>query len=131
MPDINWLAAVAAGVLGFFHGAVWYSPVMFLNAWQKDMGLTGHQGGMSMAARLGSGILLSVIAAGVFAWLLGPEPDLGRALVAAVAVAVGIITTSFGIQYLFEGRTLRVTLINGGYHLVQFVIYALVLGLWH
>jgi hypothetical protein len=121
---------VVAGVLGFFHGAVWYSPLMFLKPWQTDMGISGEQGGMSMAPRLVSGLILSVVAAVAFAWLLGPEPGLRTSLIAAAVVAIGLITTSFGIQYLFEGRTVRVTLINGGYHFVQFLIYALVLGLW-
>ena len=131
MHQINWIAAGVAGVLGFFHGAAWYSNAMFLKAWQADMGISGDRVGVSMATRLVSGLILSIFASGAFAWLLGPEPVLRTSLIAAVVVALGIITTSFGIQYLFEGRTVRVTLINGGYHLVQFLIYAVVLGLWH
>jgi hypothetical protein len=132
MDQINWIAAVVAGVLGFFPGALWYSNLMFLKPWQADMGISGNEaGGISMATRLVSGVILSIIAAVAFAFLLGPHPAVHPSLLKAVVVALAIITTSFGIQYLFEGRTVRVTAINGGYHLVQFLIFAVVLGLWH
>jgi hypothetical protein len=130
MNDINWIGAIVAGVLGFFPGAVWYSPVMFLKAWQADMGISGHTGGPSMAVRLVSGAACSIVSALAFAWLVGPDPALDVALLAGAIVAVAIITPSFGIQYLFETRTVRVTLINGGFHLVQFLIFGLVLSLW-
>ena len=36
-----------------------------------------------------------------------------------------------GINYLFEARSLKLFVINGGYHTLQFTLYGLVLGLWH
>jgi hypothetical protein len=62
--------------------------------------------------------------------LIGPQPPLDRALIAGAGVGLFIIT-AFAIQYLFEGKSARLTLINGGYHILQFVIFGLVLGLWH
>jgi len=41
------------------------------------------------------------------------------------------VATSFGINYLFAGRSLKLWLIDGGYHTLQFTLYGLVLGLWH
>jgi hypothetical protein len=35
-----------------------------------------------------------------------------------------------GINYQFAQRSLRLWLIDGGYHLVQFLLFGLVLGLW-
>lgn len=131
MPDINWFAAAAAGIAGFFPGALWYSNLMFLRAWQVETGIIGASGERSKAFRIVTGVLLSLVAAILFAILLGPEPPLDRALVTALVVGAGFVTTSLAIQYLFEGRTLRLTLINGGYHIVQFAIFGLILGLWH
>jgi hypothetical protein len=131
MVEINWIAAVAAGILGFLPGAVWYSKLMFLKAWQAETGIEGHVGNMPESVRMGSGLALSVAAAIVFASFLGPEPPLQQALISGLAVGGAFITTAFGIQYLFEGRSLKLTLINGGYHVVQFLAFGLVLGLWH
>ncbi|MFC7498768.1 DUF1761 domain-containing protein [Enterovirga sp. GCM10030262] len=132
MAEINWIAAVAAGVLGFFVGGLWYSKLMFLKPWQADTGIAdGHKGNISEATRFAVGITLSVVAAIVFAAFLGPEPPLGGAVLWGLAVGLAFITTSFGIQHLFEGRTARVALINCGYHTAQFALFGLILGLWH
>jgi len=131
MTEVNWIAAIVAGIVGFMPGALWYSPVMFLTAWQRETGLTGQEGGMSFPARLATGMALSVIAALAFAYLVGPLPTLKFAIAAALAVGIAFITTAFGIQYVFEGKSVKLTLINGGYHVVQFLIYAIILGLWH
>ena len=104
---------------------------MFLKPWQADTGITGHQGDMSPAVRFGGGIALSIVAALAFAYYLGPDPALGAALTGGLVVGLAFVTTSFGIQHLFEGRSARVALINGGYHTAQFLIFGLVLGLWH
>jgi hypothetical protein len=130
MPDINWLAAILAGLLGFFPGSVWYSKLMFLDAWIADSGHKGHGGDAGLGMRLPLGTALSIVSAVLFAMVLGPEPPLGPSVIIG-AVVGALITMAFGIQYLFEGKTIRLTLINGGFHLVQFTIYGLILGLWH
>jgi hypothetical protein len=130
MGEINWIAAVVAGIVGFFPGAVWYSPLMFLKPWQAETNIQGHGGTLSFPARLALGIAMSLVAALLFAMLVGPNPTLFYAVKFGLVVGVGFITTSFGIQYLFEGKSLRLTLINGGYHTVQFLIYGLIIGLW-
>ena len=129
MPDINWLAAIVAGVLGFLPGTLWYSDLMFQRAWKADAGVVAPP--PNMGVRIGTGLALSLVAALVFAWSLGPRPPLETALLAGLAVGAGFIATALGIQYLFEGKTVRLALINGGYHTVQFLIFGLVLGLWN
>ena len=62
---------------------------------------------------------------------LGAAPALAFALGAGVAAGLCWVATSFGINYLFERKSLRLFLINGGYHIAQFTLYGLVLGLWH
>lgn len=37
---------------------------------------------------------------------------------------------SFGINYQFANRPLRALLIDGGYHVLQFGLFGLVLGVW-
>ena len=43
----------------------------------------------------------------------------------------GMVAASFGINYQFANRSLTLWLIDGGYHTVQFLLFGLVLGLWH
>jgi hypothetical protein len=132
MPDINWLAVVAAAAASFLLGGLWYSPILFARAWQREAGLgdTAPRG-RGPALIFGGAFLLSLIAAAVFALFLGPRPALGFAVGAGASAGLCWVTTSFGINYLFERRSLALFAINGGYHTGQFVLFGLVLGLWH
>ena len=38
MPEVNWLAVLAATVAAFVLGGLWYSPLMFARRWQAAAG---------------------------------------------------------------------------------------------
>jgi hypothetical protein len=119
MPEINILAVLAAAVATFVLGGLWYSPALFGKAWQREAGISDEQMRTANKARIfGFAFVLSLIAALVFALFLGPRPPMALGLGA-------------GINYLFERRSLKLFLINGGYHTLQFTIIGLLLALWH
>ena len=39
MPEINWIAVIAATIAAFAVGALWYSPLPFVRQWQQEIGL--------------------------------------------------------------------------------------------
>ena len=41
------------------------------------------------------------------------------------------MATSFGINYQFSNRSPVLLGIDGGYHVGQFLLFGLILGLWH
>ncbi len=132
MPDINWLAALAAAVSSFVIGGLWYAPVLFGKTWQREAGVTDEQLKTGNPVKIfGGALVLSVVASVVFALFLGPDPEVGFATSAGFAAGLCWVATSFGINYLFERKSLTLFLINGGYHTVQFTMIGLVLGLWH
>lgn len=126
---VDWLAALVAGTLSFFIGAVWYGP-LFGKAWMDAAGVTmeevqdGHPGkvyGFSLLASFLAAVLLSLLIADG-SWLYGATLGL---LVGAVFIG-GCFLTS----YLFEGRRIKLWLINGGFHTVQFTVMGAILGAW-
>ena len=131
MQHIDLIAAIVAGVLGYFPGALWYSKAMFLRRWAAEMriDMDAPPEGKGHGPKIAIGVVTSIVAAIVFALIAGPAPALCHTLLLAVAIA-GLIGSAFAIQYLFEERSFAFWAINAGYHLVQFVIIALVLGLW-
>lgn len=132
MPDINWLAVIAGGVAAFVLGGLWYSPVLFGKVWQREAGLSDEAMAAGKPAVIfGLAFVLALIASAVFALFLGPDPALGFAAGAGAAAGVAWIATSFGINYLFERKSLKLFAINGGYHAVQFTLIGVILGLWH
>jgi hypothetical protein len=132
MSGINWLAVLVAGASSFAVGALWYSPVLFGRIWQREASLSDEQIRSGNPAKIfGGALVLSLLAAAVFAMFLGPEPDLAFALGAGFSAGLCWVAASFGINYLFEHKRLPLFLVNGGYHTVQFTVIGLVLGLWH
>ena len=82
-----------------------------------------------MGVIFGSAFALSLVAAAVFAMFLGKDMSLGAATAAGFAAGLCWVAASYGINYLFERRPMRLWLINGGYHTLQFTLFGLILGL--
>ena len=121
------LATASAFVLG----GIWYGP-LFKNAWCRENGTNPDAPPAGHPARIfGIAILSALVAAGAFAVYVGPAPALPVALQAGALVGLGWVATSFGINYAFAGRSLKLWLIDGGYHVLQFALYGLILGLSH
>jgi hypothetical protein len=132
LAHLNWLAVIVAALAGYFPGAIWYSPVAFLRPWARELGIdiNNPPAGKHVGVKVAIGIVPALIAATIFALILGHPASLHHALVLAVEIAGGLIATSFAIQYLYENRSPTFWLINSGYHLLQFLIMGAILALW-
>ncbi|MBD9370041.1 DUF1761 domain-containing protein [Xanthomonas sp. XNM01] len=130
LAQLNVWAILAAAVSAFVLGGIWYGP-LFKRVWCREAGVDPDKPNGHPAAIFGGAFVLSLVAAAVFALFLGPAPAPGLAIGAGVAAGLCWVAASFGINYLFAGRSLRLWLIDGGYHTLQFTLYGLILGLWH
>ena len=130
MPEINNVAILVCGVSSMVLGAIWYSPPVFGRVWQRAVGLSDEaMAAGSMAMIFGLAFVLSLAAALAVSVLLGPRPELRPAIAISTSIGLFCVAASFGISYLFERRRLSLWLINGGYHVAQFTLFGLILGL--
>lgn len=129
--DINIWAVIVAAVSSFFLGGLWYSPILFLNPWNKAMNRTAESKAPHPARAFGLSFAFALLSAYLFAQLIGPAPDLRYAIHMGFIVGLGFVAASFGINYQFADRPFSALFIDGGYHTVQFVLFGVVLGLWH
>ena len=130
--EVNFIAIILAAISSFIIGGVWYSPVLFGKQWMAETGVTEEKARQAdMKITMGGAFALTFLAALVFALFLGPSPNWMFATGAGFAAGAFWVATSFGVQYLFEQRSIRLFLINGGYVTVQFTVFGLVLGLLH
>lgn len=130
MLEVNIWAVLICGVGSLVLGGLWYSPPVFAKPWQRETGLTEERlkaGNMAMI--FGVAFLLSLVAAYIFGIFIGPDMSLGVSIHAGLAVGLGLVGAAFGINYLFERRSLKLWLINAGYHTVQFTMFGLIFGL--
>lgn len=130
MVEVNYWAVLVAAVSAFVVGGIWYSSLLFGKAWMRESGMTDERAAQASPAKtFGLAFVLSLLAAWAFAMFLG---DVGWQEGTLYGFMAGLfwVAASFGINYLFEQRSLRLWLINGGYHTVQFTLYGFVLGVW-
>ena len=129
MPEVSWLAVALCAVGSLVLGGIWYSPALFGKAWQQAAGLTDDDlKDGNMARIFGLTLVLSFIAAAVFAMFLGPKFGLGPATAAGFSAGLCWVAASYGITYLFEHRPLKLWLINGGYHTLQLTMFGAIIG---
>jgi hypothetical protein len=131
MPEFNIWAVLVAALSVFVLGGLWYSPMLFGKPWQREAGVSDEKmKNANMGLIFGLAFVLSLVASLVFALFLGPRPPVSLGLGAGFAAGLCWVGASFGINYLFERKSLKLFLINAGYHTVQFTIIGLVLALW-
>jgi hypothetical protein len=130
LEGINIWAVLVAALSAFLLGGLWYSPLLFGGVWQRESGLSYQQKKPHNAKVFIMAFILSFIAALAMALLLQRKPGLFMALHTGLLAGLCWVSTSFGINYLFAGRSFKFFLIDAGYHTLQFTLYGLILGLW-
>ena len=131
MANINYWAVLIAALSSFLLGGFWYSAALFGKVWKREAGREDEVKHGHPAKVFGVSFLFALISAAAFAWWLGPTPPIGDALQKGTVAGVGFVAACFGINYQFADRSTLMWLIDGGYHAVQFLLFGLILGLWH
>ncbi len=128
MFGIQLWAVLTAAISSFVLGSLWYGFV-FQRVWCREAGIDPECPPPAMRS-LGGAFVLSLIAAFMFAVYLGPAPDPRTAMGTGFLAGLCWVSASFGINYLFAQRSLKLFLLDGGFHTLQFTTYGLVLGMW-
>lgn len=127
---INFLAVIVAAVVGVFGlGGFWYS--FFGAIWNKEAGISMDAKKGHPAVVYGSSLLMGIVSATAFALFLGEAPELVHSIVSGILIGACFVATSFAINYSFGGRSIKLFAIDAAYHILQFAVYGVVLGLWH
>ncbi|TNE34084.1 DUF1761 domain-containing protein [bacterium] len=129
--SLNWLAILLASVSTFMIGGVWYSPLMFSKKWMMEAKITEEDLKQGQAKVFGLSFIFSFVAAFVLAMFLGPEADVVFGITAGFMVGFAWVLLSMGTTYLFERRSFTLLAINGGYHVVSFMIMGMIIGLFN
>lgn len=125
---INHLAVFVCALANLALGAFWYSPLLFYRGWLQETGLSELQvANTNPLKTYGLTFLLALVMSYNLAFFLGD----GNTTPAWGATAgFGWATMIFAVIVLFERRSLRYILINGGFITVYFTLIGLILGLW-
>jgi hypothetical protein len=129
--NLSWLAIIVAAVSAFLLGSIWYSPLMFLNRWMKELGITKDSTKkVSMVKLFSLAFILSFIASLFLAMFIGSNAGAGFGALAGFMAGIGWVFTFMGINYLFESKTMALFLINAMYSVTSLTIMGLIIGVW-
>ena len=133
MRPFNHLAVVAAAILFFVLGAVWYN--VFSQPWLDGIGKTVEQlmkenGGSPLPYVVGFVAIL--VMCYTLGWIVqrGMEPTAGNGALTGAVVAFGLVGGMLALNYGFEARGITLWLINAGYALVGLVTAGAIIGGW-
>lgn len=128
---INHIAVAACAVMSLVIGGLWWSPLLFAKAWQKEAGLSDEQLARANPAKtFGLTFIIALLMSYNLAFFLAAPGTTWQ-----WGLAVGLLTSiwvagMFMVIALFEQRSLKYMLINCGYIVVYFAVIGFVLGIW-
>ena len=133
-PTINILAIIVAAIINVVIGAIWFNaPFLFRDAWLAGIGKTAEQvaAGFSPLKPLLS-LVGNLIAGLVLAWIIAWSGANGplEGLLIGLLVGIAFAAMTSAIKDSFEGRALKLWLINAGHDVLTLALTGLVIGLW-
>jgi membrane-associated HD superfamily phosphohydrolase len=129
--QLHYPAVIAAAVLSFVIGGLWYSPILFGKAWMREAGISEERARQAKVGLVfGVAALASLVMAFNLAAFIGPKASLQFGLFAGFATGFGWVAMALGVIYLFEQRSLKLWIINSGYQIVALTLMGGLLGAW-
>lgn len=128
---LNWWAIIVCSVVAMVVGAFWYSPTLFAKSWMKELGKKESELGsantgyiIAMASNVIMTFMLANAVHGFATLSIWDGAGLG------LAIWIGFIATTAGMNYTFSGRSFKLFSIDTGLQLVVLIINGAILSVW-
>ncbi len=131
---INWFAVIVSVIFAMAFGTVYYLPQTVGRYWMEALGITveeiGARGNQAQAMGVAViGAIVSVISIAILIQLADAYSFIGGLFIGVLA-AVGLVLAPMGTRYIFEGRPLKLYIVNGVENSVSLIVISLILALW-
>ncbi len=129
---INHIAVFVCALANLALGGLWYSPVLFYKGWLAETKLSEEQIAKSNPAKTyGLAFLFAWLISYNLAFFLGDaQTDAAWGATAGFLAGFGFCGLIFAIIALFEQRSWKYILINGGFITVYLTLIGFILGTW-
>lgn len=130
---INHWAVLVCAVANLVVGALWYSPMLFYKAWMKENNFTEEtvKQKFNPLKMHGLSFVLSLIISYNLAFFLGDDnTNASWGATAGFLAGFGFSALIFTVIALFEQRSWKYILINGGYITIYFTLIGFIIGVW-
>ncbi len=135
--EISYLAVLVGSIIALVVGGLWYSPALFGRVWMKLSGMTRER--INEAKKKGMAAtyfinFIAVFVTGLVMALLAAYIGLTSAvdgLYLGLLTWIGFIVTIMLGTVLWEGKPIKLYLINIFYYLIVLVVMGILVSVWH
>ena len=136
IPTINYVAVVVAAIAANVLGAIWYSPAGFGKVWMELSGFTEKKMGEAKKKGIAKMYAVGFLSTLVMAYVLAHMVDYTDAttvmggLQAGFWIWLGFVATVQLGSVLWEGKPVKLYLLNTSYYLVNLLLMGTILAVW-
>lgn len=133
--SVNILSVIVAAFANFILGFLWYGP-LFGKTWIKLMKFSEKEMNEAKKKGMAKQLVVSFISSLVMAYILAYfiqvlfYVELTAIIFLAFLIWLGFIATMTLSSVLWEGKSLRLYVLNNSYNLISLILMALILRLW-
>ena len=134
LQSVNYFAVLVCGIVAVGLGALWYSPILLGKIWliavdkSEEELKANFKPVKAYTVSFIAQLVTAYILARIMSFIGATTPEEGIRV--AFMAWIGFTATTLTISMIFEGKTFKQFIVDGGYHLIVFIIYGLVLGAW-
>jgi hypothetical protein len=130
--SINWWAILAAVVLNFIIGGIWYSRALFIKPWLDMAGVSKQTFDSGLPKALAGDLVASLVMAFVLVHAIryAGATGLGQGLSVTFWNWLGFVVAVLLGSVTYEHRPFRFFAINAGYRFVAMMAMGAILTLW-
>lgn len=131
---VNYLAVFLCGIIAMGLGALWYSPMLLGKMWIESLDKSDEELKKDFnpikaySVSTLSQLVMAYMLARIMSYVGATTPEEGIRV--AFMAWLGFTATTMTINMLFEGKTFKQFIVEGGYHFIVLMVYGLILGLW-
>lgn len=136
LGDINYLAVIVGVIISMVAGGAWYGA--FAGPWTAEVGITREEVQAQPwserwkpygVAVVGAILLTLALALAVFIQAAGVTGVVDGLVVGLIA-GIGFVAVALASNHAFEGKSLKLYLINAGFPVVQYAVLGILLAAW-
>ena len=133
--EVNYLAVLIAAIIYYASGALWYSTLLFGKSWMGLVGLTAKKLEAAKKSAWKS-YLISFMAAFFISYGIARIELYMNVITILGGFHTGFwawfcfVLTTMATNYSFAGRSPKLLIIDGGYHLYGFLVIGIMHAVW-
>lgn len=136
LSKLNWLHILVAAAGYWVVGILWYS-VIFSKVWQTEMTNYGVKLNPPSGGKMAQNVVLTyvmhvfaTIAVAFLIHFIGSETVM-EGIKVGLYCSFGYVVTAGSMGYIWEGRSLKLIMIDNSFHIVGLIVAAIILSVWH